>query len=66
MRLPAILERGPQDVLPEPKSVPAPAARGLRGEIAHSILVVGRILRGANERGARILHVDIDDASITL
>jgi len=41
--------------------VAAAAVHGLRGEIAHSILVVGRILRRGNERGGRILHVDVDD-----
>src|SRR5438132_1693775 len=40
----------------------APAAvPGLRREIAHAALVVGRSLRGGNERGGRILHVDVDD-----
>src|SRR5260370_10604246 len=58
---PAIPERGPQDVARECEPVAAAAEHGLRREIAHSILVVGRILRRGNERGGRILHVDVDD-----
>src|SRR5262249_2725957 len=60
-RTPAIFERGPQDVVREFEPVAAAAVHGLRREVAHSVLIVGRILRGGNERGGRVLHVDVDD-----
>jgi hypothetical protein len=58
---PAILERWPQDVVREFEPIAAATAYSFRGEIAHSILVVSGVLRGRDERGRRVLHVDVDD-----
>src|SRR5712691_3266647 len=60
-RTPEILECGPQDVLRESKSVPPPTADGIRREIAHAVLVVGRSLCGGDQRDRRVLHVDVHD-----
>ena len=42
---PTILECWSQHLVRKFESVLAPLAHGLRGEIAHSVLVVGRVLR---------------------
>src|SRR5439155_10111585 len=48
---PTILECWSQHLVRKFESVLAPPAHGLRGEIAHSVLVVGRVLRGrTNQR----------------